>query len=148
VAKPIVSAGANSQLTSLMPTLGAEATASIVRYVRRQFPFVRAFVPPAAMCVGTMWSLAAAERIVMGSHSLGPIDPQHVTHGPPAFRAYARAYVAGRRSNLVVPNEALELAADVLMRALRRQTRSARSSRLVMWPVTGPGPGERCRLHQ
>lgn len=54
----------------------AEATASIVRYLRDKFDHIRVFVPIAAMSAGTMWALAADE-IVMGAHSqLGPIDPQ------------------------------------------------------------------------
>jgi ClpP class serine protease len=57
------------------PGGSAEATASIVRYLRRQFTEMRVFVPLAAMSAATMWALAA-DRIVMGSHSqLGPIDP-------------------------------------------------------------------------
>ncbi len=61
------------------PGGSAEATASIVRYLRRQFPVMRVFVPLAAMSAATMWTLAA-DRVVMGSHSqLGPIDPQLLT---------------------------------------------------------------------
>jgi hypothetical protein len=53
-----------------------EAADSVVRYLRKRFRHVRAFVPVAAMSAGTMWALAANE-IVMGKHSqLGPIDPQ------------------------------------------------------------------------
>ncbi|WP_166791906.1 hypothetical protein [Methylacidiphilum sp. Yel] len=49
---------------------------SVVRYLRKSFQHIRAFVPVAAMSAGTMWALAANE-IVMGKHSqLGPIDPQ------------------------------------------------------------------------
>lgn len=60
------------------PGGSAEATASLVRYLRRQFSEIRVFVPLAAMSAATMWSLAGDE-IVMGSHSqLGPIDPQLV----------------------------------------------------------------------
>jgi hypothetical protein len=56
-----------------------EATASIVRYLRRQFTDIRVFVPVAAMSAATMWALAG-NLIVMGKHSqLGPIDPQLVT---------------------------------------------------------------------
>jgi hypothetical protein len=56
-----------------------EATASIVRYLRRKFEDIRVFVPLAAMSAATMWALAG-NRIVMGKHSqLGPIDPQLVT---------------------------------------------------------------------
>jgi hypothetical protein len=57
----------------------AEATASIVRYLRSRFEDIRVFVPLAAMSAATMWALAA-NRIVMGKHSqLGPIDPQLLT---------------------------------------------------------------------
>ncbi len=61
------------------PGGSAEATASIVRYLRRKFTDIRVFVPMAAMSAATMWSLAGNE-IHMGKHSqLGPIDPQLVT---------------------------------------------------------------------
>ncbi len=61
------------------PWGSAEATASIVRYVRSKFYDLRVFVPLAAMSAATMWALAG-NRIVMGKHSqLGPIDPQLVT---------------------------------------------------------------------
>lgn len=61
------------------PGGSAEATASIVRYLRTKFKDIRVFVPLAAMSAATMWSLACDE-IVMGKHSqLGPIDPQLVT---------------------------------------------------------------------
>jgi hypothetical protein len=56
-----------------------EATASIVRYLRRKFTDIRVIVPLAAMSAATMWALSA-NRILMGKHSqLGPIDPQMVT---------------------------------------------------------------------
>lgn len=56
-----------------------EAAASIVRYLRKKFTHIRAFVPLAAMSAATMWALACNE-IYMGKHSqLGPIDPQFVT---------------------------------------------------------------------
>lgn len=59
-----------------------EATRSIVRYLRRQFPDeIRVFVPLAAMSAATMWALAS-DLIVMGKHSqLGPIDPQLIMGG-------------------------------------------------------------------
>jgi hypothetical protein len=61
------------------PGGSAEATASIVRYLRGKFFDVRVFVPLAAMSAATMWALSA-NRVVMGKHSqLGPIDPQLVT---------------------------------------------------------------------
>ena len=61
------------------PGGSAEATASIVRYLRRKFNDIRVFVPLAAMSAATMWALAG-NRIVMGKHSqLGPVDPQLIT---------------------------------------------------------------------
>ncbi len=61
------------------PGGSAEATASIVRYLRTKFSDIRVFVPLAAMSAATMWALAGDE-LVMGKHSqLGPIDPQMVT---------------------------------------------------------------------
>jgi hypothetical protein len=58
------------------PGGSAEATDSIVKYLRTKFDDIRVFVPLAAMSAATMWALAA-DRIVMGKHSqLGPIDPQ------------------------------------------------------------------------
>lgn len=54
----------------------AEATDSLVRYVRSKFDDVRVIVPLAAMSAATMWALSA-DQILMGKHSqLGPIDPQ------------------------------------------------------------------------
>jgi len=64
------------------PGGSAEATASIVRYLRHMFDDIRVFVPLAAMSAATMWALAS-DQIVMGKHSqLGPIDPQF--NGEPA----------------------------------------------------------------
>lgn len=61
------------------PGGSAEATASIVSYLRSRFDEIRVFVPLAAMSAATMWTLAG-DQIVMGKHSqLGPIDPQLVT---------------------------------------------------------------------
>lgn len=61
------------------PGGSAEATAAIVRYLRRKFSDIRVFVPLAAMSAATMWALAG-NQIVMGKHSqLGPIDPQMIT---------------------------------------------------------------------
>lgn len=58
------------------PGGSAEATESIVRYLRTKFTHIRVFVPVAAKSAATMLSLGADE-IVMGAHSqLGPIDPQ------------------------------------------------------------------------
>lgn len=54
----------------------AEATDSLVTYMRSKFRDVRVFVPLAAMSAATIWALSA-DRICMGKHSqLGPIDPQ------------------------------------------------------------------------
>ena len=54
----------------------AEATESIIKYLRSRFRHIRVIVPQAAMSAATMLALAADE-IVMGAHSqLGPIDPQ------------------------------------------------------------------------
>jgi len=73
--------GPNLDLVLHSPGGSAEATASIVRYLRRQFEDIRVFVPVAAMSAATMWALSG-NRIVMGKHSqLGPIDPQLVTPG-------------------------------------------------------------------
>jgi len=66
------------ELDRILHTPGgsAEATASIVGYLRQKFTDIRVFVPVAAMSAGTMWSFAG-NKIVMGKHSqLGPIDPQ------------------------------------------------------------------------
>jgi hypothetical protein len=61
------------------PGGSAEATASIVRYLRKQFSEIRVIVPHAAMSAATMLALSA-DVIVMGKQSqLGPIDPQLVT---------------------------------------------------------------------
>jgi hypothetical protein len=61
------------------PGGSAEAAASIVRYLRKQFDEIRVFVPLVAMSAATMWALAC-DVIVMGKHSqLGPIDPQLLT---------------------------------------------------------------------
>jgi hypothetical protein len=60
----------------------AEATESIVKYLRNRFRHIRAIVPQAAMSAATMLALAADE-IVMGEHSqLGPIDPQYNLQTP------------------------------------------------------------------
>jgi Serine dehydrogenase proteinase len=68
----------------------AEATNSIVRYLRTKFTDIRVFIPLAAMSAATMWALAG-DRLVMGRHSqLGPIDPQL---GSPTGLAPARAII-------------------------------------------------------
>lgn len=71
------------------PGGSAEATASLVRYLRKKFTHIRVFVPVAAMSAATMWALSANE-IVMGKHSqLGPIDPQLIS--PQGWVTPARA---------------------------------------------------------
>jgi hypothetical protein len=80
--------GPNLDLILHSPGGSPEATASLVRYMRRKFSNVRVFVPLAAMSAATMWALAC-DLIVMGKHSqLGPIDPQMVAG---AWTAPARA---------------------------------------------------------
>jgi hypothetical protein len=65
----------------------AEATESIVAYLRTQFDHIRAIIPVAAMSAATMLALGCDE-IVMGAHSqLGPIDPQFVISTPDGPRA-------------------------------------------------------------
>jgi len=69
------------------PGGSAEATESIVAYLRTQFDHIRAIIPVAAMSAATMLALGADE-IVMGAHSqLGPIDPQFVISTPDGPRA-------------------------------------------------------------
>src|SRR5437588_1731721 len=71
------------------PGGSAEATASIVRYLRGKFSEIRVFVPLAAMSAATMWALAG-DSVVMGKHSqLGPIDPQLITPQGAAIPARA-----------------------------------------------------------
>jgi len=68
--------GADIDVLLHSPGGSAEATASIVHYLRSKFSNVRVFVPLAAMSAATMWALSA-DVIGMGKHSqLGPIDPQ------------------------------------------------------------------------
>lgn len=60
------------------PGGSAEATESIVGYLRSKFDDIRVFVPHAAMSAATMLA-CAANCIVMAKHSsLGPIDPQFI----------------------------------------------------------------------
>jgi len=60
------------------PGGSAEATESLVAYLRSKFTDVRVFIPHAAMSAATMLA-CSANRIVMGRHSfLGPIDPQFI----------------------------------------------------------------------
>jgi hypothetical protein len=64
----------------------AEATESVVKYLRHRFRHIRVIVPVAAMSAATMLTLAADE-IVMGQHSqLGPIDPQFNLQTPEGSR--------------------------------------------------------------
>lgn len=64
----------------------AEATESIVKYLRSRFRHIRVIVPHAAMSAATMLALAADE-IIMGQHSqLGPIDPQFNLQTPEGAR--------------------------------------------------------------
>lgn len=68
--------GPNLDLILHSPGGQAEATDSLVRYMRSRYSSVRVFIPLVAMSAATMWAMAADE-IVMGKHSqLGPIDPQ------------------------------------------------------------------------
>src|SRR5258706_6904061 len=57
--------GPNLDLIIHSPGGSAEATASIVKYLRRKYTHIRAFIPLAAMSAATMWALAADE-IYMG----------------------------------------------------------------------------------
>jgi hypothetical protein len=58
------------------PGGSAEATESIVSYLRKKFSDIRVIVPHAAMSAATMLA-CASNRILMGKQSsLGPIDPQ------------------------------------------------------------------------
>ncbi len=65
----------------------AEATESIVSYLRTKFSHIRAIVPIAAMSAATMLALSCDE-IVMARHSqLGPIDPQFFLNTPEGIRS-------------------------------------------------------------
>lgn len=80
--------GPNLDILLHSPGGSAEATASLVRYLRTKFSHIRVYVPLAAMSAATMWALAA-DVIIMGKQSqLGPIDPQMVSG---AWTAPARA---------------------------------------------------------
>jgi hypothetical protein len=69
------------------PGGSAEATESILTYLRTRFSHIRVFVPVAAMSAATMLALGA-DQIVMGAHSqLGPIDPQFFISTPEGARA-------------------------------------------------------------
>lgn len=56
----------------------AEATDSIVSYLRQKFSNIRIIIPQAAMSAGTMLA-CSADKIIMGKQSsIGPIDPQFI----------------------------------------------------------------------
>ena len=79
--------GPNLDLILTSPGGTAEATESIVSYLRTRFDNIRVFVPVAAMSAATMLALGADE-IVMGAHSqLGPIDPQFNINTPDGPRS-------------------------------------------------------------
>jgi len=60
------------------PGGSAEATESIVTYLRSKFRDIRVLIPHAAMSAATMLA-CASDRLVMGKHSfIGPIDPQFI----------------------------------------------------------------------
>lgn len=62
------------------PGGSAEATESLVIYLRSKFDHIRAIIPHGAMSAATMLA-CAADEIVMGNHSfIGPIDPQIIVH--------------------------------------------------------------------
>ena len=68
--------GNNLDLILHSPGGSAEATESIVSYLRKKFSDIRVIVPHAAMSAATMLA-CASNRILMGKQSsLGPIDPQ------------------------------------------------------------------------
>lgn len=70
----------NENLDIIIHTGGgsAEATDSIVSYLRLKFKNIRIIIPQAAMSAGTMLA-CSADVIVMGKQSaIGPIDPQFV----------------------------------------------------------------------
>lgn len=87
------------------PGGSAEATASLVRYLRTRYSDIRVFVPLAAMSAATMWALAGNE-IVMGAHSqLGPIDPQLVTpQGSIPARAVIEQFERAKRECAADPS--------------------------------------------
>lgn len=70
--------GDSLDLVVHLPGGSAEATESIVTYLRSKFRDIRVLIPHAAMSAATMLS-CAANRLVMGKHSfIGPIDPQFI----------------------------------------------------------------------
>jgi len=69
----------------------AEATESIVTFIRSRFSDVRVFIPHAAMSAATMLA-CSANRIVMGAQSsIGPIDPQFTIVGEGGIQQSAPA---------------------------------------------------------
>lgn len=79
--------GRELDLLITSPGGSAEATESLVSYLRTKFDHIRAIVPVAAMSAATMLALGADE-IVMGRHSqLGPIDPQFTIFTPEGPRS-------------------------------------------------------------
>lgn len=69
------------------PGGSAEATESIMDYLRTRFDHIRFIVPVAAMSAATMMALACDE-ILMADHSqLGPIDPQFTLFTPEGPRS-------------------------------------------------------------
>jgi hypothetical protein len=65
----------------------AEATESIVSYLRSKFDHIRVFVPLAAMSAATMLALGADEIFLGGHSQLGPIDPQFTVITPEGPRS-------------------------------------------------------------
>lgn len=60
------------------PGGSAEATESLVTYLRSKFNDIRVLIPHAAMSAASMLA-CSANRLVMGKHSfIGPIDPQFI----------------------------------------------------------------------
>jgi hypothetical protein len=60
------------------PGGSAEATESLVSYLRTKFTNIRVIIPHAAMSAATMLA-CSADKLVLGKHSfLGPIDPQMI----------------------------------------------------------------------
>ena len=69
------------------PGGSAEATESLVAYLRSRFTHIRAIIPVAAMSAATMLALSCNE-IIMARHSqLGPIDPQFIIATPEGPRS-------------------------------------------------------------
>ncbi len=65
-----------------LPGGSAEATESVVSFLRSKFKSIRVIVPHAAMSAATMLA-CSANTIVMGAQSsLGPIDPQIILNTP------------------------------------------------------------------